>query len=216
MQGLQLFRRSALIPILFLLVAPLIAQDDHHFNFSGGAGFSSPVADASGNLHTGWNVGFRGGVNVSPNLLADLDFTYNRWDLTNAALAHFGEPNGYADVWSLTFTPVIRLAPHSRIDPYILAGYGLYHRGLTLTRPANVDTIFCDEFFGFCFPATVTVDQVVASFSTYKAGFNAGGGFEVGFGHRGLKAFAEARYNDMFTTRGPDFEFVPVTFGIRW
>lgn len=216
MQAPWFIRRSAVIPFVLFLVTPLMAQDNHHFNVSAGAGFSSPVADASGNLNTGWNVAFRGGVNVSPNLLADLDFTYNRWDLTNAALADFGEPNGYADVWSITFTPVIRFSPHSRFDPYILAGYGLYHRGLTLTRPANVNTIFCDPFFGFCFPATVSVDQVVASFSTYKAGFNAGGGFEFGIGQHGLKAFAEARYNDMFTTRGPDLEFVPVTFGIRW
>lgn len=215
MRVLRFVRRNVVVLFALFLLTPLIAQDKH-FNVSAGAGFSSPVADASGNLKTGWNVGFRGGLNLSPNLLADLDFSYNRWGLTDAALANFGEPNGYADVWSLTFTPVIRFAPHSRIDPYVLAGYGLYHRGLTLTRPANVNTVFCDEFFGFCFPATVTVDQVVASFSTYKAGFNAGGGFEFGLGSRGLKAFAEARYNDMFTTRGPDFEFVPVTLGIRW
>jgi hypothetical protein len=39
---------------------------------------------------------------------------------------------------------------------------------------------------------------------------------EFRIGHGGLKAFAEARYNQMFTTHGKDLTFVPVTFGIRW
>jgi hypothetical protein len=57
---------------------------------------------------------------------------------------------------------------------------------------------------------------VVASLSTYKLGYQAGGGVEFRIGHGGLKAFAEARYNQMFTTHGKDLTFVPVTFGIRW
>jgi len=212
---------AALLKILvfsmcFLFVIRVSAQDDRWFNVSGGAGFSVPTSDAGRNFTTGWNVGFRGGVNVTSNFLADLDFTYNRWDLTRQALARFAEPNGHADVWSLTFTPVVRFAPHSPVDAYILGGYGLYHRGVTITRPANASAIFCDFFFGFCFPTIVAVDQVVASFSTYKGGFNAGGGLEFRLGSTGLKAFGEARYHEMFTSRGPNLTFVPVTFGLRW
>jgi opacity protein-like surface antigen len=110
---------------------------------------------------------------------------------------------------------MVRLAPRSRLDAYILGGPGLYHRNLSLTQPATFSTIFCDPFFGFCYPAVAQGNQVVASFSTYKGGFQVGGGLEIRVGHR-MKAFAEARYNDMFTTRGPDLTFVPVTFGIRW
>lgn len=62
----------------------------------------------------------------------------------------------------------------------------------------------------------MTVDQVVASFSTYKPGFNAGGGLEFGIGSSGLKLFTEARYHQMFTNHGPNMKFVPVTFGVRW
>jgi opacity protein-like surface antigen len=204
------------LAMCFLLVIRVSAQDDRWFNLGGGAGFSLPTSDTSASLNTGWNVGVRGGLNVTPHFLADLDFTYNQWDLTRSALARFAEPNGHADVWSLTFTPVVRFAPHSPVDAYILGGYGLYHRGLTITRPANATAIFCDFFFGFCFPTVVTVDQVVASFSTYKGGFNAGGGLEFRLGSTGLKAFGEARYHEMFTSRGPNLTFVPVTFGLRW
>lgn len=204
------------LSLVLLGITPLLGQDSHRFNFSAGAGVSFPTEDASSNLQTGWNLDFRGGVNGNQNFLADLDFTFNKWDLTPTALAHFGQPNGYADVWTLTFTPVVRMAPRAKVDPYMMAGAGLYHRGLTLTQPASVNTIFCDPFFGFCYPALVGVNQVVASFSTYRGGFNAGGGLEFRLGGHGVRAFAEARHHQMFTAHGPDLTFVPLTFGLRW
>ena len=154
-------------------------------------------------------------MNRYRNFLADLDFSFDHFGLTNAALASFGQPGGYGDVWSLTFAPEIRMAPRSKIDPYIIAGAGLYHRSLNLTQPARLQTIYCDPFFGYCYPAVVGVNQVVASFSTYKGGFNAGGGLEVRLGGR-TRVFAEARYNEMFTTYGPNLSYVPLTFGLRW
>ena len=202
--------------LLMLSLSPLQAQEYHRFNFGAGAGVSVPTSDASANLNTGWNINVRGGVNVTQSFLADLDFTYNRWDLNAAALARAGQPGGYADVWSVSFEPMIRLAPRSPVDPYILGGAGIYHRGLTLTQPTTFTQIFCDPFFGYCYPALVQGNQVVASFETYKPGFNAGGGVEFRIGGGGLKAFAEARYNEMFTTHGTNLSYVPVTFGVRW
>jgi opacity protein-like surface antigen len=200
-----------------LAIIPASAQEFHHYNFSAGGGFSVPTSHASSSFNTGWNLDFRGGLTVSSNFLADLDFSYNQWGLTNSTLASFGQPNGHADVWSLTFTPVIRLAPHySPVKPYILAGAGLYHRGLVVSHPANFTTVYCDPFFGFCYPTVITADQVAASFSTYKGGFNAGGGLEYRVGNHNWKIFSEARYNQMFTARGPDLSFVPVTLGVRW
>ncbi len=215
MQVVAVLRRLLIVCFL-LFVTSAFAQDFHRFNFSAGGGVSFPTADASGNFNTGWNMDFRGGYNATRNLSLDLDFTYNHWGLTNAALARFGQPGGFGDVWSLTFAPQVHLAPRSKIDPYIVVGAGLYHRGVSLTQPATVQTIFCDPFFGFCSPALIPVDQVVASFSTYKGGFNGGGGFEVPLGSTSVKVFAEARYNEMFTTHGPNLTYVPLTFGIRW
>jgi hypothetical protein len=60
------------------------------------------------------------------------------------------------------------------------------------------------------------VDQVVASNSTLKPGFNAGGGIDFRIGSGRMKVFTEARYHRMFTTHGQDVSFVPVTFGLRW
>lgn len=172
------------------------AQVLSHVNFSAGAGFSVPQYQAGDALDTGWNVNFRGGVNVSPQLAADLDFTYNRSNLNAATLARLGEPNGDASIWSLTFNPVIKLAPsRNSVQPYITAGYGLYHRNVTLTQPAVVPALVCDPFFGFCITTPVGVNQVVASNSTLKTGFNAGLGFNFRLGDRRAKIFTEARYH---------------------
>jgi len=181
-----------------------------------GAGFTSPTGRTSNDVNMGWNIGARAGYIVNPYLSADLNFSYNYWGLNSAALEHFKEPGGSMSIWSLTFNPVVRVLPKRRFDPYLTAGFGLYHRNLTLTTPTLVNTVFCDYFFGYCFPATVGLEQVVASASTYKAGYNAGGGIEVRLGEGRLRVFGEARYENMFTTHGEDMTYVPVTVGVRW
>lgn len=211
--------QSRISALLFFAVAvsTLSFSQSEHFNFGAGAGFTVPTDGAGRNLNTGWNFDIRGGVNVMPEVAADLDFLYTRSDLNSAALARFNEPGGSVSNWSLTFNPVIKLAGrHSPIQPYVTAGYGLYYRNLQLTRPATVQTLVCDPFFGFCFPAPVGVNEVVASNSTLRTGFNAGGGFDFRIGQSRAKLFAEARYHQMFTAHGHDFTYVPVTFGVRF
>jgi hypothetical protein len=210
-------RVAAIFILLVLFCSSSYAQIAERFNFSGGAGFTTPIERAGRSADTGWNIGVRGGLNISDFFQADLDFTYNHMSLNNSTLAILNEPDGSLAVWSLTFNPVINLAPRtSAIQPYITAGYGLYDRNLTLTRPTTVPSLVCDPFFGFCFPAAVGVNQVVSSNSTLKAGFNGGAGFNFRLGERRVKLFAEARYHRMFTTRGADIELIPVTFGFRW
>lgn len=187
-----------------------------HIDFSAGAGISEPEGRASNNVDMGWNLDFRGGYKPSPHLALDLDFNYNRWNLNRAALARVGEPNGYTTIWSASFLPVLSGSRHWHVVPYAFAGPGLYYRNLTLTAPALINTLFCDPFFGICYPTTVGVDQVVASSTTYKMGVNGGAGLEFPLGESNIKLFGEARYSRMFTNHGPDLRFVPVTFGVRW
>jgi len=219
---------TRLVALLFFSLAITVGTANaqwSHLEFGAGGGFSEPETRMGNNLDTGWNFDLRGGYKISahggsdvssPQVALDLDFNYNRWNLNSAALARSGEPNGYSTIWSLSFTPVLRGSPHWHASPYVLAGPGLYYRNLSLTRPGVVNTIFCDPFFGYCVPAAVGVDQVVASSTTYKMGVNAGAGLEFRLGTSPLKAFGEARYSRMFTTHGSDLSFVPVTFGLRW
>jgi hypothetical protein len=141
--------------ILFTPVATLsltgtaLSQDDSRFNLSAGAGFSSPTQGSADRLDTGWNINFRGGYKINPRLAADLDFVYNRWNLNSITSALFGEPGGHTGLWSLTFNPIYRLFQEVAYV-YSTAGFGLYHRNLSLTRPATFSTFSCDPFFGCC------------------------------------------------------------------
>lgn len=187
-----------------------------HVDFSAGGGFSEPMGRAGNDVDTGWNFDFRGGYKPIPMLALDLDFNYNRWNLNGPALARYGEPGGYTTIWTISFLPVVYGPRYWRLRPYVMGGPGLYYRNLSLTTPTLINSIYCDYFFGFCYPATFGVNQVVASSTTYKLGFNGGAGFEVRLGESHVKAFGEARYSRMFTTHGTDLTFVPVTFGLRW
>lgn len=187
-----------------------------HADVSVGGGFSEPLARAGNSLDRGWNVDVRGGYKPSPHLALDLDFNYNRWNLNSGALARYGEPGGYTTIWSASLLPTFYASPRWHVTPYVMAGPGVYYRNLSLTQPGLVNTFSCDPFFGFCYPATLGVEQVVASSTTYKMGLNGGAGLEVPLGSTPLKVFGEARYSRMFTTHGADLTFVPVTFGIRW
>lgn len=192
------------------------SQNFSHIDLGVGAGFTEPMGHAGSNVNTGWNLDVRGGYRPIENLAFDLDFNYNRFNLNNAALARYGEPGGYSTVWSVSLTPVLYGSPHWHISPYVLGGPGLYYRNLSLTQPGLINSFYCDPFFGYCYPASIGVNQVVASATTYKMGFNAGAGLEFPLGSSPLKVFGEARYSRMFTTHGNDITFVPVTFGLRW
>lgn len=207
---------SILFALLWAFGLGTACAQSSPLDVSFGAGFSEPEGRAGNNLDIGWNVDVRGGYKPSPRLALDLDFNYNRWNLNGPALARYGEPYGYTTLWSASFLPVLRGSSHWHLVPYVMGGPGLYYRNLTLTQPALVNAIVCDPFFGFCYPATVGVNQVVASATTYKMGVNGGAGIEVRLGQSHFKAFGEARYSRMFTTHGTDLTFVPVSFGLRW
>jgi opacity protein-like surface antigen len=209
------FRNLASVIALFSAVS--FAQITDKLNISVGGGVSSPAEEASQDLHTGYNWDINGGYNVNRHLSLNLDWGYQHWGLNDAALARFEEPGGRTTVWSLTFNPVLHLNSRGKFDVYTTAGYGLYHSNLSLTEPFNETIFVCDPFFGFCFPQTVTVNEVVASFSTYKGGFNVGGGFSIPLLRSDrVRFFTEARYHRMFSSSGADITYVPVTFGIRW
>lgn len=215
-------RASTLLAVLVLplmalsLTNPASAQMRSKLNFGVGAGFSKPVQAAGASLNTGWNFDVRGGLNAGRHLDTDLDFNYNHFGMNSSALALFGEPGGSVSAWSLAFQPTFHVLPrHSAANVYATGGFGLFRRNLSLTRPTVVTDLFCDPFFG-CYPVSYGANQVVASFSTVKPGFNLGAGTEFHLHRRGPALFAEARYQRMFTNHGSDFSYVPVTFGVRW
>ena len=204
----------AVATIFFWIPADANAQSSR-IDAGAGAGFAEPFSDLGKDTNTGWNFDARGGYKFRPNLALDLDFNYDHWNLNNAALARYAEPAGFSTIWSISVMPVVRGPARWHITPYAFGGPGLYRRNLTLTQPELINTVYCDPFFGYCYPASFGVNQIVASSTTYKAGLSGGGGLEFPFGRSRLKVFGEARYSCMFA-HGANFAFVPVTFGLRW
>lgn len=222
MQRAAVFHRSTIVRLaavaifVFFYSYSASAQSYHHTEIGVGAGFSSPVYSSGSALNYGWNANVRGGIAIDPELSTDLDFTYYHSRFNDRVLSQFGEPDGGIGIWSLTFNPVIHLAPAaSHFRPYITGGYGLYHFHFQVSHPATVPGFLCNGFFG-CFPALVGTNAVVASNSTYRSGFNAGLGFDIPMGEGKAAFFAEARYNQMFMGHDRDISYVPVTFGFRW
>jgi hypothetical protein len=193
------FYLSALL--LFLLaVSSKVAfgQALDKINVSAGAGFAQPVQSAGQSLNTGWNLDFRGGYNATSRLDADLDFNYNHFGLNSAALAQFGELGGSVSVWSLTFQPQYHILPRRSVaNMYATSGFGLYDRNLTLTSPTVLTAIICNPFFG-CYRVAYGANQIVASFSTVKAGFNVGGVWNTGSTTRALTYSARRAISGCF------------------
>jgi hypothetical protein len=141
-----------------------------------------------------------------------LDFNYSSMGINSATLTNLGAPGGGVHIMSFTVDPIVRIHQKGPVDFYLIGDGGLYHRYDDLTTPA-VGFAPVVTPLGF-FKAPYVGNQVLASYSINKPGFDGGAG--VSFGARWhAKFYAEARYNRMFTS-GSVPDFIPVTFGLRW
>jgi hypothetical protein len=206
-------RSTILISSLGMLAAgALYAQEVPPFSFAVGAGFTEPIGTAGRYLDVGWNAQAGAGYNFNSYLSAMLDFNFNNMGIDSGTLSNLGAPGGNTHIWSFTLDPVVHLNHKGPVDFYLVGGGGIYHRYDQLTAP-TVGFGPVVTPFGF-FNAPIAGETVLASYSINKPGFDAGAG--VSFGTRWhAKFYAEARYNRMFSN-GPDTDFIPVTFGVRW
>ena len=78
------------------------------------------------------------------------------------------------------------------VGGYVLGGLGIYHRIIQLTSPAIGYTTFCDPYWYVCYPAAVSVDNILGDRSSNDFGVDFGGG--VTFGHE-AKFYVETRYH---------------------
>lgn len=181
--------------------APAFGQ---FFAASFGGGPTVPVYNAGRRFDNGWNVGAGAGIRPIPWIGVMLDFGYNQMDANKATLNSLHFSSGQMRIFSFTVDPVIHLNPHGPVGIYLIGGAGVYHRTIEFTQPAAGAFTGFDPFFG----------PVTGSESTVKGGANGGAGIEIGFSHH-IKAFAEARYHNMYT-QGRNTTYLPVTVGFRW
>jgi len=197
---------------LLLLLAGLscAGQDFHKWTFEGGAGPTLPVGAARDQWNTGWNLMFGGGYNFNPHVSGLLEFQYDHFNLSNAALLNFNQPGGYVHFWSLSVDPRYDFNPKGRFDVYATGGYGLFARTLAFTDPSQIQQ-YCDPYYGYC---QTTGAPVIASFTNYKGGVNFGGGVSYALGGSGLKVFTDVRYNRFLSHYNN--EFLTLSFGLKY
>ncbi|MGE5645383.1 MAG: outer membrane beta-barrel protein [Acidobacteriota bacterium] len=210
--------RCSKIAWAVLCMVPFVsaAQDTSRLIIEGGGGFSQPVGNSGGRFNTGFNLQAGAGVNLFSRLGVLGEFGYNEFGLTDGALAAAGVPGGTGRIYSVTLNPVFRFNPHGRFDAYLMGGGGYYRRTIEFTKPVLAAVTVFDPFlFGFV-TVPVAANQVLASFTQNKAGWNAGAGvtFRLSEDSR-TKLFAESRYHYIYTTPVRT-TILPVTFGLRW
>ncbi len=206
-------RIALLVSLTCLATAPTWAQFSHFTGYVGG-GFTQPVNPIARRLDPGWNIAAGVGTNVNTHFGINLDFMYNQMGINSSFLNQAGAPDGNVHVWGFTLDPVIHVAEDGPVDFYITGGGGIYNRTVEYTQPGVSTGLFFDPWFGY-YPAAFGTNQVLGSFSQYKAGVDGGAGFSVRLGPSRVKAFAEARYHHIFT-RNVATDIIPVTFGLRW
>lgn len=191
-------------------------EGDRGFTAHFGAGYAPLVGPISGSLENGWNVQAGGGYMFTPYLGIVGDYHYFGLGVPDRVLNSLAVPDGSAWVHALTVGPEIRLAPDSRIDPYLIGEVGWYRRTVEFTRPSVAAVTVFDPFLGFFVPVLVPANTVIGSRTRDGFGGNVGGGVSVRIKEGGhAKIFAEARYHHASHERR-DTQLLPFTVGIRW
>ncbi|HEY3826921.1 MAG TPA: hypothetical protein VGL82_20330 [Bryobacteraceae bacterium] len=189
------------------------AQEFSKFSFDFGGGYTVPAGSTGNYLNTGWGLRAGFGMNFSSTLGAMINLGYDSMGIDSGTLGSIGVGGGDVNIFHATLDPVIHIFPHHRASFYLTGGGGVFHRYQEFSNPTVVSTTAYIPFFGF-YPVSFGANQIVASYSVTKPGFDVGAGAEFGaLGHG--KFFTEAKWNHMFLAGGHT-DYIPVSFGFRW
>lgn len=189
-----------------LAFATADAQELANFTADIGAGFTEPAYSTGSYVNTGWNLNAGVAYNYSRYLGAKLDIGFNDFGINGTTLTALGAPNGDIHMFSALVDPVFHLTPHSRLDIYVTGGGGLFHESQQITAPAAINATGSLPIIG---------STAVSSYVVNRPGWDAGAGVSfAAFGH--ARAFAEAKFERMLMSNGPNFDMLPVTFGFRF
>jgi hypothetical protein len=115
-------------------------------------------------------------------------------------------------MWNLTAEIMWEFGKPDKIGGYIAAGGGGYRRYTALTATALVDGIYCDPWWGWCYPTTVVGDVVTNDNTLTKWGWSVAAGITFGVGPGQL--YLEARYHWQEST--PTTQYFPILLGYRF
>jgi hypothetical protein len=221
---------------ILLAAAPAGAQDDKAVDINIGFGVTFPTGDFKNSFDSGWNGTFAATFNISPAFGVQGEYMYARMDGPERVISVSVTPGGPGtnqllesnhQVHALTGNLVFKNMRSDRVvGGYVLGGLGYYHRIVQITSPAVGYTTFCDPYWYVCYPAVVSVDNILGERSSDDFGINFGGGVTFG---REAKFYVEARYHYVWgptinapagaaspTNVSTNAQYFPLTFGVRW
>jgi outer membrane protein with beta-barrel domain len=230
-------RRLMLVGLVTIgLAAPALAQDKPvEINLGGGAIF--PSADFKNDFNAGGEFQIGATLWARPTFGIEIDYNYARMNgpektitVTPTPGAGVGSPQliqSNHQMHAVVFDAVGRSHnTDSAVNGYVLGGLGYYHRIIQLTSPAVGFTTICDPYWLVCYPAAVSVDQILGSRSSNDFGINFGGGVTFG---REAKFFVEMRYAYVWgptvnppagatttTSKTTSIQYFPLMFGVRF
>ena len=205
--------------ILFSLFSGLMmqAQEFSHGQGYVGGGFTTGVSDYGNRHDTGGNFIAGGGYRFNPSFSLNGEYTFNHANYSYTPTTTGGAIlnqllDGHTELHGFTLNPRYTFGEFHGVDAYVTGGYGIYARKFQLTRPGVGTQVICDPYWYYCGTAVVPVDYLLGERTTWKQGWNAGIGVEMG--HR-VKFFADARY---MWIANPQIriEAIPVSFGVRF
>jgi opacity protein-like surface antigen len=228
--------------VLIGMAAPALAQDKRA-DVNIGFGATIPTSGFKDSFDTGWNGTIGVTFNINPHLGVQGEYIYARMNGPQKTILVSPTPGGitsnqliesnqqmHVGAVNLVYKSQGRDSP---VGGYVLGGFGLYHRMIQLTSPAIGFTTFCDPYWYVCYPAAVSVDNILGDRSSNDFGTDFGGG--ITFGHE-AKFYVEMRYHYVWGPKitvasnlpaaagtpncsggcSSNAAYFPITFGVKW
>jgi opacity protein-like surface antigen len=213
--------RRRLLPLTalfcFALSSVALAQSDKPVQLHVYGGWSPLTGNASDVLDSGWVLDFGGVWTPDPQRPLGLrfDLGYNWWDVQTGALpsGDLKVDGGDANDWSLRAAAFFQMRNKGRAHFNASVGIGGYSVHGRLTNTVLVPGYICDPWWGWCYPGVVQGQQIVASKTTTKIGYNATVGVSIETSGSG-QVFVEAQYH--YVTLSNTLEYWPIVVGYRW
>ncbi len=207
--------------VLVLAAAAVKAEERRAIQWHVNAGYSFTSSTTADYLDDGWTLGFGASWRPDPDgpFAVRADIHYSAYDGTSElvqtaeAAGRVQVDDGDADIWGINFNGVYDVEFSPRVRGYGTAGLGWYYREVELQQTVLVGGVFCDPWWGFCYPGVTTGQAVVDETSTTRFAWNVGVGVEFPL-QDGSAWFIDARYHRIETSEPT--EFIPIQVGYRF
>ena len=239
-----MFRRVGLVFVAAAMAATTAAaQDVKPVQLTIGGGWTGVYGAAKDHLGGAGNFTLGILFNVNPVFSVQGEYAWNGAKKKRLSLPVEPTPVGgavptdfFADgnMQYGDFNVLVHAKTQGKAKPYGIIGAGVYYRPVNITTPGVGYTTVCDPWWYVCYPALVSVDQVVGSRSSTDFGMNFGGGVDFRF-HEHASFYVEVRYHYVWgpsvpsgnvptqpiagadvSTHNGNAQFLPITFGFRF